>query len=149
MHNGASVCVDVCVRRHELHDASQYIVVVGEHNRDVDEGTETRHEVEQIVEHADYSVTTNDNDLALLKMKERIQFRREVSPACVAQVEFYNCYVTGWGKTHGERWMDGWVGGWVGGWVDRCVCGGGWVGGYLNGWMDGLVDGWMDGWVGI
>ena len=83
-----------------------YVVVVGKHNITQMESTQSTHELEKIYEHPEYNTVTKNNDLALLKMKERIKFTREVSPVCLPDSEdllhYYDCKVTGWGMTRGE-----------------------------------------------
>ncbi|KAI0216120.1 Ovochymase-1 [Lamellibrachia satsuma] len=82
-----------------------YVAVVGEHNITTIESTQTTHELEKIYVHPEYNNVTNNNDLALLKMKKRIRFTREVSPVCLPDsddpLNYYDCMVTGWGKSNG------------------------------------------------
>ena len=100
--------VSIYVPRDEQPDPALYWVVVGEHNREVNEGTETTHVVELIYEHPEYNKDTNDNDLALLKMKEPIRFNEHVGPVSIDATPVLNdkdepvCYVTGWGSTHSK-----------------------------------------------
>ena len=83
-------------------------MVVGEHNRDLKEGTERTHLLELIHQHPDYNSDTNDNDLALLKMKEPIEFNENVGPLAIEGTPVVDddgklsCYVTGWGSTHSK-----------------------------------------------
>ena len=98
------------VHRYEHPEPNEYWVVVGEHNRDVVEGTERTHLLELIHQHPDYNSYTNDNDLALLKMKEPIEFNRNVGPLTIEGTPIVDddgklsCYVTGWGSTH-SKWI--------------------------------------------
>ena len=91
------------VHRNENPDPSEYWVVVGEHNREVVEGTESRHMLELIHQHPDYNSDTNDNDLALLKTKKPIKFNGNVKPLTIEGTPVLDdhgrlsCYVTGWG----------------------------------------------------
>ena len=100
--------ISIYVPRHEQPDPALYLVVVGDHNREVNEGTETTHAVELIYEHPQYNTDTNDNDLALLKMKEPIRFDKYVRPVSIEGTPVLNdkdepvCYVTGWGDTHSK-----------------------------------------------
>ena len=83
-------------------------MIVGEHNRDVKEGTETKHLIELIHQHPDYNKDTNDNDLALLKTVKPIQFDGNVKSLSVEGTPVLDedgkptCYVTGWGSTHSK-----------------------------------------------
>ena len=99
----------VCVCRHLFPYPWLYVVVVGEHNITKMESTQTTHELEKIYVHPEYNNVTNNNDLALLKMKKRIRFTREVSPVCLPDsddpLNYYDCMVTGWGKSNGECFL--------------------------------------------
>ncbi|XP_022088751.1 uncharacterized protein LOC110978241 [Acanthaster planci] len=60
--------------------------------------------VERIMVHPGFSISWHDNDLALLKLRQRVRFDENVSPACVEtepyEVERYQeCYIAGWGHT--------------------------------------------------
>ena len=85
-----------------------YWVVVGGHNRDAKEGSERRHMLELIHQHPDYNSNTNDNDLALLKMKEPIEFNENVKALTIEGTPVLDddgklsCYVKGWGSTHSK-----------------------------------------------
>ena len=95
----------VHVHRDEEREPTRYKVVVGEHNRDEWEGTEVTHDVELVYEHHKYNSYTNDNDLALLKLKEPIRFNLQVAPLCLEGTlrgGKPKCFVTGWGSTHSE-----------------------------------------------
>ncbi|CAK6980427.1 coagulation factor VII-like [Scomber scombrus] len=58
-------------------------VVAGEHNTEVDEGTEQYLQVEQIIMHQDYVKTTADNDIALLRLASPIVYTPYAVPACL------------------------------------------------------------------
>ncbi|KAI0218620.1 Chymotrypsin A [Lamellibrachia satsuma] len=91
-----------CVKGHKL---SQLRVIVGEHNRSHSEGTESTLTVDRIVRHPLYSKGTfRNNDIALVKLKGSLEFRREVAPVCLPVTEISPgtvCVATGWGRTRG------------------------------------------------
>ena len=93
----------VC-RIKNLNSPSVIEVVVGEQKLGRQETTESRHKVENIFMHAQYSDTTSDNDIALLKLAIDISFTREVSPVCLPMRDVWGtmCVTTGWGLTQGE-----------------------------------------------
>ncbi|RUS72444.1 hypothetical protein EGW08_019790 [Elysia chlorotica] len=83
-------------------------VVVGDHDTSLLERGEQMFEVEELILHTNFSVTTNDYDIALLKVKrinERgIVFSDYVQPACLPTpatpyVENTMCETSGWGRT--------------------------------------------------
>nr|AAK48894.1 CUB-serine protease [Panulirus argus] len=81
-------------------------VLVGDHNfASTDDTTTSRLvEVVQIISHPDYDSSTVDNDMALLRLGEALEFTREVAPVCLPSnpTEDYagvTATVTGWGAT--------------------------------------------------
>ena len=96
------------VHRYEYPEPSVYWVVVGEHDRDVVEGTERKYKLELIHQHPDYNCDTNDNDLALLKTKKPIKFDENVKALSIEGTPVLHddgkpsCYVTGWGSTQSK-----------------------------------------------
>ncbi|XP_045899482.1 mast cell tryptase-like [Micropterus dolomieu] len=58
--------------------------------------------VSQIIKHPNYNTTTNDNDIALLKLSSPVNFTDYIRPVCLAvDGSVFNngttCWVTGWG----------------------------------------------------
>ena len=94
----------LCYR--ERHKASQLRVIVGEHNLTLDEGTESTRMIDGIFIHPDYTIgREHDNDFALVKLKNSIEFRHEVAPVCLPETEISNgseCVTTGWRHSHGK-----------------------------------------------
>merc|ERR1711936_446068 len=91
--------------------ADAYQVVAGEHNlRDVS-GREQVMKIQTILPHEDYDLYGPGipNDIALLKLRGRVQQGNGVSLGCLPNSlsqEFYgndNCFITGWGKTDGQN----------------------------------------------
>lgn len=78
------------------------LVVAGEHQLKHKEGTEQTRYIERIVEHHAYSSTTQENDIALLKLTAPLQMDGvTVSPICMPppMTNFSgHCVVSGWGK---------------------------------------------------
>jgi len=76
-----------------------YSVVVGENNRLKNEGTEKEYQVSKVFPHPAYGQL--NNDIALLKLSQDIQFNKYVQPACLPQKDVkpgHKCYITGFGK---------------------------------------------------
>lgn len=61
----------------------------------------------EIIRHSDYSSLTNKNDIALIRLLEKIYFSDLISPACL-QTDLHDektdvkMIVTGWGKISSE-----------------------------------------------
>lgn len=60
---------------------------------------------EKIIIHPKYNDITLVNDVALLKLQDRISFRRNVSPVCLPLKKYRNyeemkCEIAGFGQTH-------------------------------------------------
>lgn len=91
-----------CVRNRE---ASSTAFLVGDHN--VNSGTDTAsaalYVLEKIEAHPDYSSTTEENDIALIKTQRNIDFNSDVGPICLpfrySTASFTDSSVTalGWG----------------------------------------------------
>ncbi|XP_070849977.1 coagulation factor VIIi [Chaetodon trifascialis] len=81
-------------------------VVAGEHNLDVDEGTEQRIPVSMAVAHEGYVAETGDSDVALLRLSRPVALNRHAIPVCLPTKDLaerelllvrYHT-VSGWGK---------------------------------------------------
>lgn len=75
---------------HCINQSKEIKVVVGEVDREKEEHSETTHTAEKIFVHSKYIAETYDNDIALIKLKEPIQFSEYVVPACLPQADFAN-----------------------------------------------------------
>uniref|UniRef100_A0A672KKP6 Coagulation factor VII-like n=1 Tax=Sinocyclocheilus grahami TaxID=75366 RepID=A0A672KKP6_SINGR len=81
-------------------------IVAGEHNIEVDEGTEQVIQVEQMLMHPGYVSKTSDNDIALLYLHKPIVYSAYAVPVCLplrdmAERELWAVSkhtVSGWGK---------------------------------------------------
>ncbi|CAN9498314.1 unnamed protein product [Ophioblennius macclurei] len=85
----------------------QYLkVIAGEHNTEVDEGTEQRLQVDKIIMHEAYEKNTADNDIALLRLASPVVYTPHAVPACLptrpmADRELWAVRlhtVSGWGR---------------------------------------------------
>ena len=81
-------------------DASSIRVILGEHN--IADSDFNRVDVAEIINHPDYNSQTIDNDYAILRLKNPVNFTNEVSPACLpadlsATYAGVLATVTGWG----------------------------------------------------
>ncbi|KAI0221267.1 Trypsin-2 [Lamellibrachia satsuma] len=74
-----------CVKGRKL---SQLRVIVGEHNRSISEGTESTLTIDRVVRHPFYSKGKfRNNDIALVRLKGSLVYRREVAPVCLPVTE--------------------------------------------------------------
>ncbi|KAM7365846.1 hypothetical protein PAMP_016744 [Pampus punctatissimus] len=87
-------------------DARFLKVVAGEHNREVNEGTEQLMQVVQIITHEHYVKSTADNDIGLLRLASPIVYTPYAVPACLpsrplAERHLWSIVmhtVSGWGR---------------------------------------------------
>lgn len=78
----------------------------GEHNTELNEGTEQTVQVSEVIKHERYVPSTADNDIALLRLAEPISYTAYAIPACLptrplAQRELWAVSlhtVSGWGR---------------------------------------------------
>jgi len=91
-----------CVYRRE-HYPFLFSVVVGEHDRENNEGSEEEIHVERVFRHPQYDPRHLNNDIAMFKLKKPATLGKYVKTACLPKNEIpvgTKCYITGWGKTH-------------------------------------------------
>ncbi|XP_065071932.1 plasminogen-like [Rhopilema esculentum] len=93
------------------HQADFMEVVLGEHDRTLDEGSEKKVMIEKIINHPDYNSRTLNNDIALIKLKEKVELKftaldtpDKIGVVCLPEAMKkakigQKCYITGWGKT--------------------------------------------------
>uniref|UniRef100_A0A672L3R3 Coagulation factor VII-like n=1 Tax=Sinocyclocheilus grahami TaxID=75366 RepID=A0A672L3R3_SINGR len=87
-------------------NASFLKIVAGEHDIEVDEGTEQVIQVEQMIMHPAYVSETSDNDIALLRLRRPIVYSTYAIPVCLplratAEHELWAISkhtVSGWGQ---------------------------------------------------
>uniref|UniRef100_A0A8C5TE10 coagulation factor Xa n=1 Tax=Malurus cyaneus samueli TaxID=2593467 RepID=A0A8C5TE10_9PASS len=80
----------VLTAAHCINQSKEIKVVVGEVDREKEEQSETMHTVAKILVHSKFVAETYDNDIALLKLKEPVQFSEYVIAACLPKVDFAN-----------------------------------------------------------
>jgi len=85
-------------------DVRKYKVVLGDHNRKFNEGTEQTAFVEKITIHNDYSLSKDDHDIAMIRITTKAKLSNYISKICLPQEDVVlepgtKCYLTGWGKT--------------------------------------------------
>ena len=90
----------------EDEDLSAYEVVAGAHNRGLFETGIQRRSVDYIISHPDYSISTLDNDIALMHLAQPLRWTDYVRPICIA-AEMADvgtaCIISGWGRTEGRK----------------------------------------------
>ncbi|KAL7860683.1 hypothetical protein AOLI_G00170320 [Acnodon oligacanthus] len=87
-------------------NASQVTVYLGDQSLS-NQGSNTNvvsRSVSQLIMHPNYTSSTNDNDLTLLKLNSSVTFTNYITPVCLAAAgsTFFNgtlTWVTGWGNT--------------------------------------------------
>jgi len=85
--------------------ASDFRVVLGEHNRRAEEGTEKIIDVVEIIVHERYNRSVTDNDMALFRLAEDVAYTRSIKPICLPRDDVTDnmmCITAGWGHTLGE-----------------------------------------------
>ncbi|XP_059177534.1 serine protease 30-like [Physella acuta] len=93
-------------------NVNNYYVVVGDYSLKEDEVEQERFEVEAYILHENYDASTNENDIALIKIKPNdghgIQYSDRVQPACLPDADTdytvgLACIISGWGNTNGTE----------------------------------------------
>ncbi|XP_059936057.1 coagulation factor X isoform X2 [Mesoplodon densirostris] len=107
---GGTILSEFCVltAAHCLLQAKRFTVRVGDRNTETEEGNEMAHEVEVTVKHSRFVKETYDFDIAVLRLKTPIKFRRNVAPACLPEKDWAEAtlltqktgVVSGFGRTH-------------------------------------------------
>ncbi|XP_056609980.1 polyserase-2-like [Triplophysa dalaica] len=80
------------------------IVYLGRETQSGPNPNEVNRSVSQIINHPNYSSSTNDNDISLLHLSSPVNFTNYIKPVCLAAADsaFFNgtsSWVTGWGNT--------------------------------------------------
>ncbi|XP_074048180.1 coagulation factor X [Macrotis lagotis] len=73
---------------HCMSSSKRFQVLVGERNTEIEDGNEEAHEVERVLKHKGFVKNTYNNDIALIKLKTPIRFRRNVAPACLPEKDW-------------------------------------------------------------
>ncbi|KAJ8004049.1 hypothetical protein DPEC_G00154760 [Dallia pectoralis] len=87
-------------------DVRGMMVVAGEHNIDITEGTEQLRSVAKVIPYHLYEPTTGDGDIALLRLRMPITLGQNAVPVCLPQQDFANAEmaairnhaISGWGR---------------------------------------------------
>ena len=79
-------------------------VLVGDHNRAHVDGSEQALDIDLIIKHESFNASSIDNDIALIKTKQKITFNQYVQPVCVPGANFSYpagkaAFISGWGST--------------------------------------------------
>ncbi|KAK3755006.1 hypothetical protein QZH41_001976 [Actinostola sp. cb2023] len=80
-----------------------YTIRLGDHNRNVDEGTEQDIKAIRVISHPSYNNPRLSNDIALIQLQRPATLNNRVGLACLPDQDYVlpagsNCYITGWGK---------------------------------------------------
>jgi len=95
-----------CVAPNPLHSnpsttPENLVIRLGETDRTKREGSEENINVEKIIYHNDFSWDDLNNDIALIKLAEPVNYTSYIQPICLASLQASpdtDCYITGWGK---------------------------------------------------
>ncbi|XP_019411077.1 PREDICTED: neurotrypsin-like [Crocodylus porosus] len=97
-----------CFKRFGI-DVRRYLLRVGDYHTGVKDEFERELPVERIILHRTYQSSSNDNDIALVRMKGRdghcVSFNRHVVPVCLpdrkekSAINHQVCIISGWGDT--------------------------------------------------
>ena len=84
---------------------SSWRVIAGKHNLRKTDDTEVTYKVEKIIKHEKYaSSKSNQNDIALMKLAEDVEFNADIQPVCLPAADYMDVtgdqvLATGWGAT--------------------------------------------------
>ena len=79
---------------------ANYAIVVGDHNRNTNEGTEEQVGATQIISHPQYNNPRLSNDIALIELAQAVKLSKRVNPVCIPSHDTdvptgSKCYITG------------------------------------------------------
>ncbi|CAH3142232.1 unnamed protein product [Porites lobata] len=80
-----------------------YKIVVGDHNRNINEGTEEEVGAKKVISHPNYNSPRLSSDIALIQLSSPVKLSQRVNPICLPNHDSdvptgSKCYITGWGK---------------------------------------------------
>ncbi|XP_069829048.1 coagulation factor X-like [Dendropsophus ebraccatus] len=98
----------VLTAAHCMNQTKYFKVIVGEMNTLKKDGTESVHKVDKIIIHPKFVRLTYDFDIAVIKLKEAINFTDNIIPACLPDPDFADqvlmtenqAMVSGFGRLH-------------------------------------------------
>ncbi len=81
-------------------NAANYKVVVGDHNRNTDEGTEETVGAKRIISHPNYNNPRLSSDIALIELASPVKLSQRVNPICIPSHDSdvptgSRCFITG------------------------------------------------------
>ncbi|CAH1781406.1 unnamed protein product [Owenia fusiformis] len=77
-----------------------FILFFGKHHRTEIEPGEMSREVELIITHEEFDLASNlDSDVALIKLKEPLNYTTHIQPLCLGKTNATFCVMAGWGST--------------------------------------------------
>lgn len=93
--------------KHLSKDFSLYKVVLGDHNRDVNEGTEVERGVKKIEQHESYQYEADTHDLAIMELDSTVVFGDDINAICLPKQDEIlptgsKCFMSGWGKIRND-----------------------------------------------
>merc|ERR1719430_3066988 len=91
---------------HCVEEASSLVVALGEHNirADIENHQAKTIAVERVIKRADYDTNSVNNDIALLRLAQEVDFNENIVPACLPsstsqKYAGWDAVVSGWGTT--------------------------------------------------
>uniref|UniRef100_A0A4W3J0E0 Coagulation factor X-like n=1 Tax=Callorhinchus milii TaxID=7868 RepID=A0A4W3J0E0_CALMI len=95
----------VLTSAHCVNRLNSFQVIVGEHNLYIDEGSEQIFNVSKTHIHSRYSPETFENDIALIKLEEPINFNNFTLPICLPEKDFADVFLMNseYGATSGWK----------------------------------------------
>lgn len=90
-----------------MRDPRNWTIAIGKYHKYCTDTTERQLQVEKILMHPDYVKRTNENDIALLKLSQAIDYNCRVRPICLPMGPQHlligeKCWIAGWGMTLGH-----------------------------------------------
>ena len=85
-------------------DPNSYIIRIGEHNKVLTEKSEESIQAGEIIIHPEYQRWDNDNDIAIIRLKNPVAMKTEVNVICLPKstqdpIANSQAMVVGWGET--------------------------------------------------
>ena len=79
---------------------ANYKIVVGDHNRNTNEGTEEEVGAQKIISHPQYNTPRLSSDIALIQLSQAVKLSQRVNPICLPSHDSdiptgSKCYITG------------------------------------------------------
>eukprot|EP00111_Clytia_hemisphaerica_P003085 TCONS_00008761-protein len=86
-------------------DVDVYQIVLGDHNRDINDGNEETFAIRRITQHPQYNYKSDNNDIAIMELATPASYGAYVNRICLPQQNEVLpvgtvCYISGWGKLY-------------------------------------------------